>query len=185
MVVSRRTFQISSIVFLLLGLGWIYFSRIPSTKTAVNPSTAAQKGFLAPDFSAQTLGGEIIHLSDLRGRPVILNLWASWCPPCREEMPVLQKIFTENQEKGLAVLGLNLTSQDSRENADAFVQKNNLTFPVLLDPDGDISRLFRIQALPTTYFIGKDGVIRDLIIGGPVPEAVLRAQVYELLQGTP
>jgi cytochrome c biogenesis protein CcmG/thiol:disulfide interchange protein DsbE len=183
MLVNRRNFRFSSIVLLIMGLIWIFWSRTESTDQEI--TSAAQKGFLAPDFEAVTLSGETITLSALRGQPVILNHWASWCPPCREEMPALQQIYTDFSEQGLIVLGVNTTAQDSREAAGSFVAEYGLTFPIPLDSNGDISRLYRLQALPTTYFIDSDGVIRDIIIGGPVAEAVLRSQTVSLLQGDP
>jgi peroxiredoxin len=183
MLVNRRKFQFSSIVLLLLGLIWIFWSRTDSTDQEF--TSAAQKGFLAPDFEAVTLSGETIRLSALRGQPVILSLWASWCPPCREEMPALQQIYTDFSDQGLVVLGINMTAQDSRDAAGNFVNEFGFSFPIPLDSNGDISRLYRVQALPTTYFIDSDGVIRDVIIGGPVAEAVLRSQAVNLLEGVP
>jgi len=180
-----QTFRISSIILLLVGLVWIFISRTNPSAVAADLSTAAQKGFLVPDFETQTLSGETIRLSDLHGKAVILNLWASWCPPCREEMPVLEKIYSEYRQQGLVVLGMHMTAQDSREAAADFVAEYGFNFPVPLDPSGDISRLFRVQALPTTYFIGADGIIADIIIGGPVSEAVLRAQAEALLKRMP
>jgi cytochrome c biogenesis protein CcmG, thiol:disulfide interchange protein DsbE len=185
MSVSQRTFQIFSAALLLLSLGWIYYSRTSPSPDAVQLNIAPQKGFLAPDFETQTLTGETIRLSDLRGKPVILNLWASWCPPCREEMPALQRIYIEYKDKGLLVLGFHMTAQDSQGAAMNFVRENGLTFPTLLDLDGEVSRIYHVQALPTTFFISSDGVIKDLIIGGPVSEAVFRAQANDLLQGVP
>jgi cytochrome c biogenesis protein CcmG, thiol:disulfide interchange protein DsbE len=182
---NRRTFQLTSIAFLMIGLVWISYSKTNPAGTAQDLTSAAQKGFLAPDFETTTLSGETIKLSSLRGHPVILNLWASWCPPCREEMPALQQIYKDYSDQGLVVLGAHMTAQDSREAAASFVDEMGLSFLIPLDPKGEISRLYHVQALPTTYFIDKDGIIRDLIIGGPVADAVFRAQAQDLIQAVP
>lgn len=179
---TQRMFQILSVFILLLGAAAIFLSRLPSDTADVNPLTAPQKGFFAPDFEVLSPDGQVIRLSSLRGSPVILNLWASWCPPCREEMPALQTIYQEYRDRGLVVLGANITSQDSRDDALDFATSHNLMFPIALDEKGDISRLYRLQALPTTFFIDSGGIIRDVIIGGPVAEAVFRAQAEALLQ---
>jgi thiol-disulfide isomerase/thioredoxin len=185
MVPNRRAFQAFSAILLILSLFWIFISRANVSQPVQELVSAPQKGFLAPDFETITLDGEIIRLSELRGKPVILNLWASWCPPCREEMPALQNVAAEYADKGLIVLAVNMTAQDSREDAANFVNENQIYLRVLLDPAGDISRLYRVQALPTTYFIDAEGVIQDLIVGGPVADAVFRAQAADLTKGQP
>lgn len=138
---------------------------------------------MAPDFTLTTLEGENIHLADLRGRAVILNLWASWCPPCRAEMPALQRVSLDYTQNDLMILAVNLTSQDSREAAAQFAQENSLTFPILLDETGEVGALYQTSALPTTFFIAADGTIREMIVGGPISEALLRAQVNQLIDG--
>jgi cytochrome c biogenesis protein CcmG, thiol:disulfide interchange protein DsbE len=179
---SRRVFSIASFGLLFLGLGWIYLSRTSTPNASAQELPAAQKGFLAPDFALKTLDGKAIRLSDLRGKGVILNIWASWCGPCQEEMPALQKAYAAYQEKGLVVLAVNETVMDDRQAAALFVAQHQLTFPILLDEDGQVGQSFRVQALPSSYFIGPDGIIQDVIIGGPITEAIFRTQAEALLK---
>lgn len=169
---------------LLAGLLWAALSRAPASATAGQlPSPRA--GFIAPDFTLNTLAGESLTLSELRGQVVILNLWASWCGPCRAEMPALQNTYAANAERGLTVLGLNSTYQDNPADAANFAHEFGLTFPIALDVDGAVSRRYLLRALPTTFFIDRAGRIRSVIVGGPMSEATLQSTVEELLLESP
>ena len=142
---------------------------------------APQKGFLAPDFELETADGGTVRLSELRGRPVVLNVWTSWCPPCREEMPALERVHQAYQGQGVVVLGLNSTFQDVRENAQAFAAERGLTFPIVFDEDGQATRLYQVRALPTTFFIDANGIIQEVVAGGPMAEALLRIRIEQLI----
>jgi len=174
-------FSIAILVVGALWIGWTSWAWSAASAT----ETAPQKGFLAPDFTLSAATGETVRLADLRGRPVLLNLWASWCPPCRAEMPAIQNTYVNYQEHGLVVLAVNVTSQDSREAALEFASQNQLTFPILFDDEGRVNALYGTNALPTSYFIDAQGVIRDVVVGGPMAEALLRARVEAMLQGAP
>jgi thiol-disulfide isomerase/thioredoxin len=123
-----------------------------------------------------------VTLSDLRGKAVIVNLWASWCPPCRAEMPALQRVYEANGARGLEILAVNTTFQDSQAGAEEFVREFGLTFPVPLDRTGEVSRSYLLRALPTTFFVDRDGVIRNLVLGGPMSETTIQTAVEELLR---
>jgi cytochrome c biogenesis protein CcmG, thiol:disulfide interchange protein DsbE len=179
---SHRTFTYLSLLALAIAAAWIWFSRAPAGETTQGLIPAAQKGFLAPDFALETAEGEIIRLSDLRGRPVVLNVWASWCPPCREEMPALERVHQAYQEQGALVLGMNSTVQDDRQKALDFAAEQGLTFPILFDSTGEVTKLYGVRALPTTYFIDAKGIIQEVIAGGPMAEALLRIRVEQLLE---
>lgn len=122
-------------------------------------------GSAAPDFTLPTLDGITVTLSALRGRPVIINFWASWCVPCRSEAPELQRAFEQHNAQGLTVLGVNVTDTDTRADAAAFVKEFRLTYPIPMDERGDVTSLYRVQGLPATFFVGADGVIRRVILG--------------------
>jgi peroxiredoxin len=173
---------ILSAVILLLAAVWIWASKAPPGSTTNGGIPAPEKGFNAPDFTLMNPEGQKITLSSLRGRPVVINLWASWCGPCRAETPALEKIYKEYQKDGLEVLGVNAANQDNRSNALAFIQDIGITYPILLDVDGSISQLYQVNALPTTFFVKPDGVIQEVVIGGPIAEALLRIRVEELLE---
>ncbi|PWH15635.1 MAG: TlpA family protein disulfide reductase [Anaerolineae bacterium] len=177
---SRLSLHYSLI--LLAGLFWIWFSAVPQGTTTGGKIPAPQTGFLAPDFSLNTLQGERITLSDLRGKVVLLNIWASWCPPCRAEMPTMQKVWEEYRAQGVMVLAVNSTVQDTLTDTQNFVNDYGLTFPIPLDVSGEVTRLYQVSSLPTSFFIGADGVIREVVIGGPMSEALLRSRIEELLK---
>lgn len=139
----------------------------PDTTT----SAVAQSGKPAPDFRLKTLDGNEIKLSDLRGKTVLINLWASWCPPCRYEMPGIQAAYEKFKSKGLVVLGINFTAQDNLQDVRDFVTELKLTFPILLDESGDVSAgLYGMRGLPTSYFIDTQGILRRIQVGAMLPE---------------
>lgn len=168
---------------ILLGGFWIIATADPESAASRPPSPHV--GFAAPDFSLVTLEGEALRLSDLRGRVVILNFWATWCPPCRAEMPALERIAKAYEPAGLTVLGVHATDQDSVGAARAFAADFELTFPIVLDTEGAASRLYALGAMPSTYVIDKDGIIREVILGGPLSEATLESLVQSLLEDVP
>jgi peroxiredoxin len=111
----------------------------------------------APDFTLKTLDGEKVSLSDFKGRPVLINFWATWCPPCRFEMPAIERAWQQYKDDGFVVLAVDVEEPISV--VQRFVESFGLTFPVLLDYKGDVSDMYRLRAFPTTYFVGRDGKI--------------------------
>jgi peroxiredoxin len=116
----------------------------------------------APDFELSTLSGESIQLEDYRGKIVLLNFWATWCAPCRLEMPALQSRYEEHNGK-LAVVAIN--NAESPEDVQAFVDELDLSFDILLDPQAEAQRLYQVRGYPTSFLIDADGVIRTQHIG--------------------
>lgn len=125
-----------------------------------------KKGQLAPDFQLMDLQGNEASLSDYRGKKVIMNFWASWCPPCRVEMPHMEKIHQDYKDEDIVILSVNLTSTESSDDrAGAFVSEHGLTFPVLLDEQGNVQQQYKIRSYPTTVFVQSDGTIHERIQG--------------------
>ncbi len=154
-----------------------------SSETTGGQTPAPRVGFLAPEFSLKTITGETIQLRELKDKVVILNLWATWCPPCRAEMPALQRVAVDYAERGLVVLAINMTTQDNLNDVRTFVQEFQITTPVLLDMDGSVSEKYQARALPTTFFIGQGNIINKVVIGGPLSESLLRVEIEKLLDG--
>jgi cytochrome c biogenesis protein CcmG, thiol:disulfide interchange protein DsbE len=171
-----------SIFVLLAGAAWIWASAAPPGSTTGGHIPAPKAGFLAPDFLLKNPQGETHHLAGLAGQPVLVNLWASWCPPCRAEMPAMQRVYEEYQAQGFVILAVNATDQDSLAAANAFVESLGLTFPILLDPSGEVSAAYEVRALPTSFFIDREGIIREVVVGGPMSEALLRIRVQQILE---
>ena len=180
-----QNWNILSIIILLASAGWIWFSAAPTGSTTQGAIPVPRQGFQAPDFGLSNTQGEIVRLSSLRGHPVVINLWASLCTPCRAEMPAIQKVYEQYQEKGLVVLGVNATNQDNPQNAIQFAEEMGLTFPVLFDKDGNVSQRYLLNALPTTFFIDGSGTIQEVVVGGPMAEALLKIRVEQLIEKTP
>jgi len=169
--------------FILLGgLAWILVSADHAETTTAGAIPAPREGFLAPDFTLQTLDGETVRLSDLRGQAVLINLWATWCPPCRAEMPAIQKLYDEYKDKGFVVLAVNMTYQDTPTAVLPFIQEHALTFPVLLEETGDMASKYELRSLPSSLFIDRNGIIQEVVIGGPMSEALLRTRIESILQ---
>ena len=180
MQLHRR--QIAYLMLLGLGLVWIYVSADRSGASTAGKIPAPQQGFLAPDFELKTTAGETVKLSDLRGQAVLVNLWATWCPPCRAEMESIEKVYQEYKDRGFAVLAVNMTYQDDPLAIMPFVNKQKLTFPILLDETGDMANAYQLRSLPSSYFIRPDGVINEVVIGGPMSEALLRTRIEDILK---
>lgn len=121
---------------------------------------------LAPDFSLQTLTGETLQLSSFQDQPIVVNFWASWCAPCRLEMPELIRIFETYQEDGIVILGVNMTYQDDISAVQEFVDEFDIPFAVLLDETGIVTDdKYSVLGVPMTFFIRSDGTIADQYIG--------------------
>jgi cytochrome c biogenesis protein CcmG, thiol:disulfide interchange protein DsbE len=169
------------ILILVAGASWIALSVDTNTSTA-GSAPAPQAGFLAPDFTLKTPSGETYTLSDLKGQAVLINIWATWCPPCRAEMPAIQKMYDEYQSQGFIVLAVNSTIQDNPLEIPAFTEEYSLTFPILLDETGNVGRIYQVRSLPSSYFINRHGIITEVVIGGPMSEALLRTRIEQALQ---
>lgn len=183
---NRRDWTNLTLVVFVLGSAWVFLSRVPSKATSNGgPPPSPRQGFSAPDFTLELLGGGEITLSELRGQAVMVNLWASWCPPCREEMPAIQKVYEDYKDQGLVVLAVNTTNQDRESDVAAFVQEFGLTFPILLDRMGGVSQRYQLRGLPSTYYIDRKGLIRSVVVGGPMSETLIRSKVQEILEETP
>lgn len=173
------------VLILFAGIIWIWFSAAPPGTTTAVEIPAPKEGFLAPEFTLDTLEGHAISLNELRGQPILVNVWASWCAPCRAEMPAMQRVYEAYREQGFTILAVNATNQDSLNNAAGFVSEHNLTFPILIDSTGEVSMAYQVRSLPTSFFVDQNGIIQEIVIGGPVSEALLRTRVENLLPEVP
>ncbi|MCC5793228.1 MAG: TlpA family protein disulfide reductase [Chromatiales bacterium] len=142
---------------------------------------ATPVGEPAPDFTLQQRGGGEVTLSGLRGEVVMINFWATWCPPCRQEMPHLDQIYRRFGRMGFTLLGVNV-EQNSRL-ADAFLRDVPVTFPILLDPEERVSRLYNVPAMPSTVVVDRQGAVRYVFHGyRPGDEAKYQDAVRSLVR---
>lgn len=138
---------------------------------------APEIGAQAPDFALRDLEGNESRLSDYRGSTVLLTFWATWCGPCRLEMPTFEDRYQELKDDGFTVLGLNY--DEPVEDVSAFRDELGLSFPLLLDPGGSVQRLYRISGYPTSIFVDAQGVVRVVHIG-LITEGQLHDYLVEL-----
>jgi len=146
----------------------------PSTK-AEAAVDGLKTGVKAPDFELKTLTGETVKLSEFKGKKVMWNFWATWCGPCKAEMPAMQQLSTEVGDD-VAILAVNI---DPQLDVQGFVDENGITFPILLDTDDKINSLYQIVAIPTTYFIDSKGIIQD-VFRGAMPHDAMVQYINEL-----
>jgi cytochrome c biogenesis protein CcmG/thiol:disulfide interchange protein DsbE len=174
---------------LLIGAVWVMEGGKPNDDTLQATSITMAGGFggetprvgeAAPVFQLNTLGGQPLSLADLKGHPVLMNFWASWCPPCRAEMPDLDKVAREYQGQGLVVLAVNL--QEDAPTARRYAETLGLAFQdsIVLDSQGVVANRYNLTGLPTSYFIDADGIIRDWNSGG-LTEKALRARLAKIV----
>lgn len=157
------------LIVLVIGMvGWAVYEYIDSseetavtqedkTENAEMENVGLSDGQTAPDFKLETLEGKEVSLSDYRGQRVIVNFWATWCPPCRAEMPDFQKLY---EEEDIEILAVNLTESEQNQAAITdFTKELGLTFPIPMDYKSVVSQMYEVQAYPTSYMIDSEGKI--------------------------
>ena len=146
------------------------------------PGEADRDKVAAPDFTVQDADGNDVKLSDLQGKPVVLNFWASWCPPCKEEMPYFNNVYEDlGSEVHFMMVCLADGARETKESGMAFIEDKGFTFPVYFDMSGEASAAYGIQSIPATYFIDADGYLVTRAEGG-IPEGTLRLGVSYILE---
>lgn len=135
----------------------------------------------APDFTLKSNTGENVRLEEQRGKVVMINFWASWCAPCRQEMPLLDELYQRYERAGFTLLGINV-EQDSSA-AQRFLSDVGVSFPILFDPTSEVSRAYQVSAMPTTVMVDRDGQVRYVNRGyRPGDEEKYREQIRELIR---
>ncbi|MGD8319867.1 MAG: TlpA disulfide reductase family protein [Gemmatimonadota bacterium] len=169
-------------VVLVVSVAWIGRERYQPVIT----------GTEAPDFAATNMEGQKVHLSDYRGRVVLVNIWATWCGPCRNEMPSMERLYQDLKDTDFEILAVSIdaaagtTDDFGRRGGDlqAFADELGLTFPILHDPTGKIEQTYQTTGVPETFLIGRDGVIYKKVAGGtdwdaPVNQELVRRLLSE------
>jgi cytochrome c biogenesis protein CcmG/thiol:disulfide interchange protein DsbE len=151
-------------------------SKDPTYDNSVVPSIV---NFPAPDLSLNDLNGQVIRVSDYRQDIVLINNWATWCPPCKAEMPTLLKYYNQHADQGFTLIGIE--AGDAEEEVSSFVNKYGLSFPVLLDPNNKSLIAFHNDSLPSSYVIDHDGNV-ILAWTGPINQTMLEKYLTPLLE---
>ncbi|MGZ3494050.1 MAG: TlpA disulfide reductase family protein [Thermodesulfobacteriota bacterium] len=147
------------LVLVLLLIPFLIFA----CKGKAEKTSLPKLGTPAINFNCQDLKGEIWNLDKVRGKVVLLRFWADWCPSCRYEMPVIENYYRKLRAEGFVVLAVNV--KQSAQVAEAFTAQLDITFPIPLDPDGELARRYGVYAIPTNFLIDRQGIIREILVG--------------------
>jgi len=136
---------------------------LPPDRNPTGRDPSPEKERAAPDFLLETLDGGTLRLSDLQGKAVLVNFWATWCQPCRSELPHLVAAYDRYRQEGLEIVAVNL--QEDKDTIAGFVEEFGIQFPVVIDRSGDVSDKYRVIGVPTSFFIDRSGVVRSIYTG--------------------
>lgn len=170
------------LILVLVGFGWLVRDRF----------LPVEVGTAAPEFHATDMEGNPVQLADLRGEVVLLNIWATWCPPCRDEMPSMQRLHEEYGPRGLHIVAVSIDAAAGRVDAagrpggdvGAFAEEMGITFPLWLDPEGGIQRTYRTTGVPESFVIDRNGDIVKKVIGATEWDSDANRDLIErLLEG--
>ncbi len=166
-------------IVILIGIAAWTGLRKPAVEYGLTDNgTGVEQGDTPPQFKLETLDGDPMSLKDVKGKKVILNFWATWCGPCREEMPIFEAYDAAHDDA--VVVAVNMTNKDAKlETVSAFVDKYGLTFPVLLDQTGDVSKAYQVLNIPSTYFLNEEGVIQ-MKVEGSLDKAMLDSYMQQM-----
>ena len=162
--------KISMFLIVALLVGGVFFFYSQNNITEVAAEVGTETGMQAPDFTLLNSNDQEVSLSDYRGQKVFLNFWASWCPPCRQEMPDMQKLHEEYGEE-VVILAVNVG--ENKSTAVNFMMESGLDFTVLLDVNKSTSQNYLVRGIPTSYFLDQDGIIREKVVGAISYERML------------
>lgn len=192
MKLMKKNIGIGIILVLVITMLGTYIKAEIDQSTAINEQALGkevelgeevglEKGQFAPDFTLYSLQGEPLTLSELRGKRVVLNFWATWCPPCEAEMPHMQKYYEKyRKEDNVEIVGVNMTyANEKLERVEQFLKSYDITFPIVLEQTEAVAFQYEILTMPTTYMIDTEGKIQKQIIG-PLDLDALRENVMQL-----
>lgn len=167
----------------VMAVVWLFYAGGLESVTSMfrptpKPVTTADIGQPAPSLRLPLAGGGEMDLESFKGRPVVVNFWATWCEPCRAEMPALERAQQKYRDQGLTVLGVDMQEQD--EEVQAFMTQVGVTFPSLIDRTGEVTRQWRATGLPTTFLIDRKGLIQDVRVG-PFTDEMLDDRLKKIL----
>jgi peroxiredoxin len=171
------------VLILMLVVAAFFFARRQGfflDSPSVQPGSQSERNVVAPDFILPGLNGTPVRLSDHRGNVVLLNFWATWCPPCRAEMPSIEKLYQLYRERGLTILAIS-NDVSGRSVVEPFVRERGLTFPILLNPEGDVFAQYGVRGLPTSYVLDRRGRIVSGEVGARDWSAAAAREAVERL----
>lgn len=165
---NRLDFRKKALILLIAVLGLLLVQACASSSQAVpggqrGAIAGINVGQIAPDFTLSDLDGNALSLSDSRGKVVFINFWATWCPPCRAEMPEIEAVYQEYKDKGVVVIGVDI--QETTDQVRNSVQQGGYSWTFAIDSSGAVANTYRITAIPTSFFIDRQGIVRVVNVG--------------------
>ncbi|MFF2157921.1 TlpA family protein disulfide reductase [Paenibacillus chitinolyticus] len=176
----KRNAAILAIVLLLAAAIFVQIGKKDEKQTAAPTQTGPRPGMFVPSFSLPDLDGKPYQVGGARDKPLILNFWASWCGPCKMEVPDLIDLQAKYGDK-VDLVAINVTSQDDEQKARAFAKEYGINFPVLLDQPGKVSESFKFLAIPTSFLVDKNGVVQEVV--NLLPKAEWEKKIKALIKG--
>ncbi|HEY3365756.1 MAG TPA: redoxin domain-containing protein [Symbiobacteriaceae bacterium] len=167
--------RITAAIILALFVIWVGYVLLVPTNTSKAPGTGIAVGAKAPDFELKGIDGKSYKLSDLKGKAVMIDFFATWCPSCREEIPLLQETYKTYQGQGFVILAVDM--QEQEKVVKQFQQEKGITFPIVLDAEEKVTKMYDIVPLPTAYFVDKNGVVQAKWTG-----SLTRPQLLQLIK---
>lgn len=168
---NRILYIVLSLMFIAGGAGLAYWMSSPhsnqTSQSTKSTQMAPEEGQLAPGFSVSRLDGQEVKLADYKGKVVFLNFWATWCAPCKEEMPSMERLYQKMKGKPFEILAVSVDQGDSQPLIQEFLKTTPVSFPIFRDPEQGISKKqYRTTGVPESFIIGKDGKLVKRVIGG-------------------
>ncbi len=170
------------IVLVMLACNGINLAGLVGGSPASGRPTVVKVGDLAPEINLKSMTGDKIVLSQLQGRPVLVNFWATWCGPCREEFPALGRAYKKYQDQGLVVLGVNTNDPGTDDLVRTFMLNSVVNFPVVRDANDLVGNMYRVNGLPTSVFVDRKGIVRDIVVGGPMTDEFIDKEFTKINQ---
>jgi peroxiredoxin len=169
----RKTIQYIVLAFVLLIGGYAV------GHTLFASTSVLKAGDKPPEFKLLDTAGNVHDSSEYRGKPLIINFWGTFCPPCRDEMPALQNVYDKWKDKGVQLVGINLS--EDKLSVESFARQVEAKFPILLDRNRQTEKKFGLKQYPTTFFVRADGTIEDVLIGGPLTEEQIEGHIEKIM----
>lgn len=171
----KRKIQLTIFLAMLLVVGYTVASSVMSEEE--RPPAAGDR---IAHFELEALGGGTVDTKELSGRPVVLNFWGTFCPPCVEETPALQRMYEKYEDHGVVIVGVNL-GEKPVVRVEQFAERFGVTYPIALDPDLDVRNRYGVRSYPTTFFIDASGVVKEVKEGG-MSEGYIDSAIRRLIQ---
>jgi len=175
----RRVLVLSLVILAVVGFVALLWGGLARKEPLTGASGAARVNRPAADFTLPLFSGGSLTLSSLRGKPVVINFWASWCPPCREEAPILEEVWRRYRDKGVTFIGVDI--QDAEADARAYIKEFGITYPNGPDIGGRITIDYGVGGIPVTFFVNREGLIVSRWVGA-INERILVSRIEDLLR---